>query len=60
MDPIITSTLPSPFLRSGLWINQNLAGLNIGVRVDETLPPGTIEVWQEGKRIGRVINIGQR
>jgi len=44
----------------GTMINQNLptALCGVGHRVDHTLPPGTLEVWQDGKRIGRIENIG--
>ena len=31
-----------------------------GWHIDASLPPGTIEVWQDGKRIGRIENIGSR
>jgi hypothetical protein len=44
-------------------INQNLP-LSIcsfiGHRVDSELPPVTLEVLQDGKRIGRIENIGIR
>jgi hypothetical protein len=45
---------------TGTMINQNLptAMCSVGHRVDHTLPPGTLEVWQHGKRIGRIENIG--
>ena len=44
----------------GTMINQNLPRiLGIGMRIDSDLPPGTLEVWQDGKRIGRIENIGQ-
>lgn len=41
-------------------IRQNLPrDLGIGCHVDHTLPPGTLEVWQEGKCLGRIENIGR-
>jgi hypothetical protein len=41
--------------------NQNLpAWLGIGHRVDSNLPPGTIEIWQDGRLLGRIENIGRR
>jgi hypothetical protein len=56
-----TAPAPSPFLQIGCWINSNLpTSLGIGMRVDPMLPEGTIEVWQDGKRIGRIENIGIR
>jgi hypothetical protein len=52
---------PPPGCDRGTMINQNLPGfLEIGMRIDGSLPPGTIEVWQGGKRIGRIENIGLR
>lgn len=55
----MTDKPPSPFLACGIWINQNLpAVLDVGFRVDSDLPSGTIEVWQDGKRVGRIENIG--
>lgn len=52
--------VPPSFCDRGTTINQNLpeALCNIGHRVDSSLPPGTLEVWQHGKRIGRIENIG--
>lgn len=50
---------PPPGCDRGTMINQNLPNdLKIGWRIDSDLPPGTIEVWQDGKRIARMINIG--
>ncbi len=53
------SPKPPIFCDRGLMVNQNLSGLPIGIRVDHTLAPGTIEVWQDGQCIGRITNIGQ-
>ncbi len=53
------SPKPPIFCDRGLMVNQNLAGIPIGIRVDHTLAPGTIEVWQDGQCIGRIVNIGQ-
>ena len=50
--------LPSPFLDRGAWLRQNLpAKLGFGTYVDGTLPPGTIEFWSGGKRVGRITGI---
>ena len=55
------NTDPIPiFCDKGIMINQNLPrSLGIGTHVDPNLPEGTIEVWQDGKRIGRIENIGK-
>lgn len=47
---------------TGTMINQNLPThlCNVGMRIDPCLPPGTLEIWQDGKRIGRIENIGLR
>ena len=60
--PVPQPPVPPPGCDRGTMINQNLptAFCNIGHRVDSSLPPGTLEVWQDGKRIGRIENIGQR
>lgn len=61
MEPTIKSDLPSPFFEKGAWFRQNIPNiLDVGTYIDHTLPPGTIEVWQDGKRIGRIENIGIR
>jgi hypothetical protein len=61
-DPKEPKLNPAPPLgcERGTMINQNLprALCCIGHRVDSSLPPGTIEVWQDGIRIGRIENIG--
>lgn len=45
----------------GTMINQNIPDtLRVGWRADSNLPEGTYEVWQDGKRIGRIENIGRR
>jgi len=51
---------PPIFCDIGTMIRQNLprALCNIGYHVDSGLPPGTLEIWQDGKRLCRVINIG--
>ena len=57
-DPVPS---PPPGCDHGTMINQNLPTvLGIGMRIDSNLPPGTLEVWQDGKRIGRIENIGKR
>ena len=44
----------------GTTICQNLPrDLGIGTYIDHTLPEGTLEVWQNGERIGRIVNIGK-
>lgn len=50
------------FCDRGTMVNMNLPSslCNIGWRVDSDLAPGTLEVWQDGKRIGRIENIGVR
>lgn len=51
---------PPPGCDRGTMVNQNLPdSLRMGWRIDSELPPGTIEVWQDGKRIGRIKNIGK-
>ena len=46
----------------GTMVNQNMPEelCKVGFRVDSDLPPGTMEFWQDGKRIGRVESIGVR
>jgi len=58
-DPI--EPKPPIFCETGTMIRQNLPRtLDIGYIVDAELPPGTIEFWQDGKRIGRIENVGVR
>ena len=50
---------PPIFCDRGTVINQNLpASLGVGCHADHTLPIGTLEVWQNGRRIGRIVGIG--
>ena len=53
---------PPPGCDRGTMFNQNLpeALCTVGWRVDSTLPPGTLEVWKDGQRIGRIENIGRQ
>jgi len=53
--------LPHPSCARGATVLLNLPGfLEIAQVVNPTLPAGTIEVWQDGKRLGRIDNIGLR
>jgi hypothetical protein len=63
LDDQLGTALPDPplFCERGTMFNQNIPRiLGVGTRIDHTLPPGTLEVWQDGKRIGRIENIGIR
>lgn len=47
------------FCDRGAMIRQNLPrDLGVGCHVDHRLPPGTLEVWQDGRRLGRITGIG--
>lgn len=59
-QPSAAAAQPPVGCESGNMINQNIPrGMNVGWRADHTLSPGTIEVWQNGTRIGRIENIGK-
>jgi len=52
---------PPPGCDRGTMINQNIPDhLRVGWRADSSLPEGTYEVWQDGKLLGRIENIGRR
>lgn len=65
VDEVMAIEMPIPpiWCDRGTMLNQNLpesmCGV-VGVHVDHHLPPGTLEVWQDGKRIGRIENIGRK
>ncbi len=50
---------PPIFCDTGIMLNWFLPK-GVGFRVDPMLPEGTIEVWSDGKRIGRIENIGSK
>lgn len=59
---LVPPPTPPPCCETGTMIRQNLPRTHvvIGTYVDHTLPPGTLEVWQDGKRLGRIENIGSK
>ena len=42
-----------PLACRGEWVvlNENWLGFRVIMQPDKTLPPGTVEVWQDGKRM---------